>query len=71
MNNSTGDEIWSPKLIAKNYLISFRFILDIISLLPFDHFTIGSGVVADLLGLVSMFKIVRIAGINKIISNLN
>lgn len=71
MNNITGDEIWSPKLIAKNYLLSIRFILDVISLLPFDFFKIGKGTVADLCGLVTMIKVVRVPGINKIISNLN
>ena len=71
MNNITGDEIWSPKLIAKHYLFSVRFFLDVISLLPFDYFKISKGTVADLFGLVTMINVVRIPGINKIISNLN
>ena len=70
MNPTTGDEIWSPSLIASHYFFSLRFWFDMLSSLPFDYFSI-SGIVGDLLGLISMLKIVRITRISRIISNLN
>jgi len=32
----TGDEIWSPSLIAKNYGLSLIFFIDVISTYPFE-----------------------------------
>ena len=71
VNNMTGDEIYSPSLIAKNYLFSSRFVLDFLSSLPFDYFKLGTGYVGDILSLITMLKIVRVTRINVIISNLN
>lgn len=34
--NSFGQEIWTPKKIAKNY-IKGSFILDLLSVIPFDE----------------------------------
>ena len=67
----TGDEIYSPSLIAKNYILSVNFVLDLIAALPFDYFRINNGMLFDFLGLASMFKISRVFRIMKIISNLN
>lgn len=71
VNNTTGDEIYSPTMIGKHYVLTSQFFFDFVSCLPFDYFSIGDGVVADLLGLVSMFKIARVFRISRIISNLN
>jgi hypothetical protein len=71
VNPTTGDEIWSPSMIARNYLLSVRFYIDVISSLPLDYFKLGTGVLGDLLSLISMFKIVRVTRISRIISNLN
>jgi hypothetical protein len=45
IDNSTGDEIWSPSMIAKNYIFSYKFWIDLISSLPLDYFKVGSGIV--------------------------
>lgn len=71
VNPTTGDEIWSPALIAKNYLGSSRFYIDFISSLPLDYFKLGNTLLGDLLSLISMLKIVRVTRISRIISNLN
>jgi hypothetical protein len=71
VNPATGDEIWSPSMIAKYYFLNSRFWVDLISSLPLDYFTIGTGFIVDILSLVSMLKIVRITRISRIISNLN
>ena len=71
VNNSTGDEIYSPAMIMKHYTSSTNFYFDTISCLPFDYIDLGDGVASDLLGLISMFKIARVFRISRIISNLN
>lgn len=38
MNSITGDEIWSPSMIAKHYIRSIGFWIDFISFIPFDYF---------------------------------
>jgi len=35
-HNTTGDEILNAKDIAKNYILSFRFWIDLFSTIPFD-----------------------------------
>ncbi len=71
VNPTTGDEIWSPALIARNYLKSPRFYIDVLSSLPFDYFKVGTGYVGDVFSLISMLKIVRVTRISAIISNMN
>lgn len=71
VNNMTGDEIFSPALIAIHYVTSISFYFDLVSSFPFDYWKIGTGRVANILSLVSMFKIARIARINRVISNLD
>jgi len=68
---TTGDEIWSPSMIARNYFFSMRFWIDLVSSLPLDYLNIDAGFLGDLLSLISMFKIVRVTRISRIISNLN
>ena len=71
VNPQTGDEIWSPSMIARNYVFTIRFLIDLISSLPLDYFKVGDGFLRELLSLLSMLKIVRITRISVIISNLN
>lgn len=71
VNSTTGDEIWSPAMIAKNYFFSLRFYFDFCSSLPFDYFKVSNDTTGDLFSLISMLKIVRVTRINQIISNLN
>ena len=71
VNPTTGDEIWSPKMIASHYFFSARFWFDFMSSLPFDYFKLGHGIFAEFISMISMLKIVRITRINRIISNLN
>lgn len=66
----TGDEIWSPKLIAKNYATSVRLYLDIISAFPIEAFAMPPRVY-DILTLLGMCKIARVLDIGQIIANLN
>lgn len=70
VNQATGDEIWRPLSIAKNYILSLRFWIDIMSTFPFDK-VITSGGLADFVTLLGMLKIVRVSRISKIIANLN
>lgn len=71
MNPTTGDEIYAPSMIAKNYFFNTRFWVDLISSLPLDYFNVSEGFIGDILSLLGMFKIVRITRISRIISNLN
>jgi len=71
INNITGDEIWSPAMIAKHYLTSPRLYIDVMSCLPFDFFSIGTGRTSEILTLISMLKFGRFFEINKIIQNSN
>jgi hypothetical protein len=71
VNPSTGDEIWSPAMIAKNYACSPRFWFDLLSSMPFDYYEIEDGFLGDIMSTISILKIVRVTRISRIISNLN
>jgi hypothetical protein len=62
--NSRGEEIYSPKLIAKDYVLSSRFIIDVLSFIPFGRFayTRGNG-----LRIFGILKIQRFARFNDIL----
>ena len=62
----TGEEVTEPHEIARKYLFSSRFLLDVLSCLPWDQFSTSD--VFDLLGL---FKIVRVARVGAILLKLN
>jgi hypothetical protein len=63
LNISTGEEITNPKVLAKKYILSPWFWLDLLSILPFE--VIRS--TPDLLILFSLLKISRIRRIMKLI----
>jgi len=79
-NTGSGDEIWSPKHIAKRYLIE-SFLIDFLSTLPValgpmvevatSSDPVKRAVLGRLVGILGMFKIVRVRRISKMISNLN
>jgi hypothetical protein len=64
----TGDEINDPKQIAKKYIFGYRFILDLLSSIPFDKLSSGSN---DILPMLGMLKLFRVSRINLVIRNLN
>ena len=66
ISSQNGDEIYDPKLIAKRYL-SGRFIVDLLSSIPFDKLS-GNN---DYLPMLGMLKLVRVARISVVITNLN
>jgi len=70
INQSTGDEISEPKMIAKHYVLGPRFWIDVVSTIPFDKIY-SSGFLGDFFSLLGMLKIVRVSRISKIIANLN
>lgn len=67
-NIKTGLEVWEPKLIAKNYLLGGKFIVDFLSSIPFNYIPAKS---IAFLNAIGMLKIVRISRISKIIQHLN
>lgn len=66
ISSSNGDEIYDPKLIAKKYLTG-RFIIDLLSSFPLDKLS-GNNSYLPMLG---MLKLVRVARISVVITNLN
>ena len=64
----TGDEITDPKLIAKKYMCSTRFPLDVLAATPFDFILWIAGVDEGILTALGFIKITRILRLNKIIT---
>jgi hypothetical protein len=62
----SGDEIFDPKMIAFKYIIEMRFILDVLSSIPFN--TIGSSEILPMLGMLKLFRVTRVS---QVIRNLN
>jgi hypothetical protein len=62
----TGEEVTEPGHIAKKYVLSFRFLLDVLSFLPWEQF--GS---QDIFRLLGIFKIVRVTRLGSILNTLN
>lgn len=56
--NKRGEEIFSPKMIALDYLISIRFAFDVLACIPFDLMIKTSG---DALKVVGVLKLIRIS----------
>lgn len=61
-----GEEIFSYKMIAKHYMLGGRFVIDVLSTIPFDY--LGG---PKLLSLFGLLKITRLARISVIISRLS
>jgi len=72
INNATGDEIYSPKMIARQYGFSRIFIFDLISVIPFNFFLVGvKTTFGGLTRLLILLKVVRLGKLDSIISNFN
>ena len=59
ISNISGDEIFDPKLIGLKYIIEQRFILDVLSSIPFNSF--GSSEILPILGMLKLFRVTRIS----------
>jgi hypothetical protein len=64
--DKTGEEVWDMKIIAKNYIYGGSFLIDVLSTIPFDYF--GG---PELLAMLGLLKMTRLARISTIISRLN
>jgi hypothetical protein len=62
----SGDEIFDPKKIGFKYIIEMRFILDVLSSIPFN--AVGNSNVLPMLGLLKLIRVTRVA---QVIRNLN
>lgn len=56
----TGNVIDNCCTLAKNYILSFGFIIDILCMLPWELF--GEGDVWRLLGLIKILRVLRMRG---------
>ena len=65
ISTTTGEEIFDPKMIAKRY-IRGRFLLDLLSTIPFDKLASNS----DILPIFGMLKLFRVFRISMVIRNL-
>lgn len=70
INTKSGDEVYSPLMIAKRYILGGRFWIDFLSSLPLDSFQTGNNS-TGFLGVFGMLKLMRISRITKIIQHLN
>lgn len=59
ISSISGDEIFDPKLIGLKYIIEQRFILDVLSSIPFNSF--GSSEILPILGMLKLFRVTRIS----------
>ena len=67
ISKTSGDEIFDPRKIAKNYIFGPRMVLDILSSIPFNAID-PTGSILPLLG---MLKLIRVGRITDVIRNLN
>ena len=70
VNQKTTLEITDPKLIALNYPIKGRFLLDLFSVLPLESFfpDDGSGGSNKQLKLLGLLKLIRLLRLGRIIT---
>ena len=74
INVSSGDEIFGPGMIAKNYIVNDTFLLDIVSTFPLDKIAGAFNAparVISILRILGLLKMQRIRRVSKIISSLN
>jgi hypothetical protein len=72
-NPYTGDEVYEPALIAKNYILG-RFWIDLFSTIPFEvlvHLLPGDISASENYKIVSCLKLIRILRLGKLINYLN
>lgn len=69
---ASGEEITDPKLIAKHYILSSVFVIDILSTFPLDiWFQSSSEGMNVFLKMLGILKIQRLRRISKLIANLS
>ena len=68
IDSISGEEVMDSMLIAKKYVTSATFVIDVLSTVPLDDFTGGESQFLRLLGLL---KLIRILRMNSVILNLN
>lgn len=68
VDETTKLEIKDARIIAKNYILRGRFIVDVVSSIPFDALIDSH---SDKLKLISILKLARIFRFTRIISFLN
>ena len=66
ISSVNGDEIFDPKQIALKYIIEMRFIVDVLSSIPFN--AVGT---SDILPILGMLKLFRVSRVSQVIRNLN
>ena len=66
MNIRTGEEITDPKNIAKVYILSLGFWIDLVCAIPIKYMSSSS-----LLSLIGLLKITRVGNISHIIAQMN
>lgn len=66
LDKETGEEIYDTKMIARKYLTG-RFIIDLLSTIPFDKLAGGN----DFLPILGMLKLFRVFRVSMVIRNLN
>lgn len=66
ISSVSGDEIFDTKAIGIRYIIGGRFILDILSSIPFNAVSTN-----NVLPVVGMLKLFRVTKISTVIRNLN
>lgn len=72
LDHKEGEEIRDGRMMAKNYLMSFRFYIDFLSTIPFD-IMLQSVVTSDVqafLAALGMLKLFRASRISTIIARL-
>lgn len=57
----TGEVVDSPFTLAKNYILSFSFLIDILCFLPWELF--GDNDIFKLLGLIKILRALRMRSI--------
>lgn len=65
---TTGDEITDTRVIARRYLCSTRFPLDILAAFPFDFVIWATDINGEFFQALGFLKISRILRLNKIIT---
>ena len=59
ISSVNGDEIFDPKVIAFKYIIEMRFIVDVLSSIPFH--AIGTSDILPILGMLKLLRCTRVS----------
>lgn len=66
--NKRGEEVFDPKVIAKEYITSGRFFFDFLACMPFDRMIKVKG---DALKAFGVFKLIRISRLSQILQKVD